>query len=116
MTHVRIESAMAADINMRLTGVPVPYEEITWEGEVDLRPFMRPGAEATSAALLEAVFRAFNRVEIEDNDRLEEIGYRLPSLSVGDAVEINGDRWRCKSVGWEREKSERRTRGAAWPA
>jgi hypothetical protein len=49
---------------------------------------------------LELIFRAFNRVDEGDAERLEAIGYRLPSLSVGDIVGT-GDKWfRCESAGW----------------
>jgi len=35
------------------------------------------------------------------DDREKEYG-RGRSLSVGDIVEVNGEAWQCKSVGWER--------------
>ena len=51
---------------------------------------------------LEAIFRAFNRVEMEDGARLEEIGYRLPSLSVDDEVTLpDGTVYRVASFGFE---------------
>jgi hypothetical protein len=63
-----------------------------WEGDIP---------DAKSATPLEHVFRYFNRVDDDDHERLLAIGYRLPSLSVGDVVVVDGKRWRCASVGWE---------------
>jgi hypothetical protein len=64
-----------------------------WEGDVPDAPAgVRP---------LEHVFRYFNRVDASDEQRLEAIGYRLPSLSVGDVVELDGLRFRCAVLGWE---------------
>lgn len=66
-----------------------------WEGEIP------PPADAERA--LEYVFRYFNRVDEGDGERLEALGYRLPSLGVGDLVTIDdGPRYRCASLGWER--------------
>lgn len=72
MTHVRIESSFTGK---------------TWEGEVEVED-------------LEDVFRFFNRVEPGDGLRLELIGYRLPSLSAGDRVTLDGVTWECAPVGW----------------
>ena len=38
----------------------------------------------------EAIFRFFNRVDAADAERLRAIGYRLPSLSVGDIISYTG--------------------------
>lgn len=51
--------------------------EPIWTGEVDVRD-------------LEDIFRLFNRVDADDALRLEELGYHLPSLSVGDVVSYGG--------------------------
>lgn len=66
----------------------------TWDGDLDL-------AGLTAAQALERVFRAFNRVDDGDHERMLALGYALPSLSVGDVVTIDGVRWRCAPVGWE---------------
>jgi hypothetical protein len=50
----------------------------TWSGELEL--------PAAPDAALERVYRLLNRVSGGDAQRLEAIGYRLPSLSVGDIV------------------------------
>lgn len=70
----------------------------SWSGNIDLD---EPAKD--SEALLEDIFRFFNRVFAADNERLERIGYRLPSLSVDDVVELpdREERWICRSVGWE---------------
>jgi peptidoglycan hydrolase-like protein with peptidoglycan-binding domain len=62
----------------------------SWEGEVDI-----PEGDA-----LEHIFRQFNRVTDADAERMEAQGYRLPSLSVGDQVEIGGRRYRVASMGF----------------
>ena len=66
-----------------------------WSGVLDL-----PDADRTRQ--LEYLFRAFNRVTDDDNARLEGIGYRLPSLSMGDGVVIEGEVWVCRAFGWAR--------------
>ena len=48
----------------------------------------------------EGVFRAFNRVDDADCRRLEEWGYRLPSMSVGDLVVIDATTYRVDSIGF----------------
>jgi hypothetical protein len=47
------------------------------------------------------VFRFFNRVDEADADRLEALGYRLPSLSVDDLVTIGGTTWKVAPCGFE---------------
>lgn len=96
--HVHIDSAMARASNEALRphaednpGHPdFALRAETWEGDV-------------ARMSLEEIFRFFNRVEFADGERLEEIGYDLPSLSVGDIVTIDGDeQWRVAPVGFER--------------
>jgi hypothetical protein len=70
------------------------WEGRTWEGDVPPAP--------EGMTVLEHVFRYFNRVDQADIDRLDELDYQLPSLSVSDVVTIDdGPRWRCAGVGWE---------------
>lgn len=70
-----------------------------WKGEVEPQWIIAPDAEGE----MERIFRLFNRVEQEDCDRLEGIGYDLPSLSSGDFVQdYNGQWWLCASVGWQK--------------
>lgn len=60
----------------------------TWQGELDdLRD-------------LEDAFRYFNRVDEADCERLERIGYKLPSLSVGDIVTVDGNPHVVASMGF----------------
>jgi hypothetical protein len=51
---------------------------------------------------LDNVFRFFNRVEYSDADRLDAIGYNLPSLSVDDLVTIGSDTYKVASCGFEK--------------
>lgn len=63
-----------------------------WRGSLEL--------PSDDQAALGKIFRLFNRVDDEDIDRLEKIGYRLPSLSVGDRVDLDSARYWANSVGW----------------
>lgn len=70
----------------------------TWEGEVGddlLLPL-----EEKDASINEALFRLFNRVDPEDGARLEDWGYRLPSLSVGDRLTYGGRTFIVMPVGF----------------
>jgi hypothetical protein len=87
-THVRIDSWWAARANAAAETDARPFESTSWEGDVP-------------AATLEEIFRYFNVVDSDDERRLEAVGYRLPSLSVGDRVTFNGRTWRCLVRGWE---------------
>jgi hypothetical protein len=69
-------------------------EETTWSGTLELT--------GTLDDRLNQIFRAFNRVDYGDGERLEALGYRLPSLSVGDEVTIDGATFRVEPVGFER--------------
>lgn len=66
-----------------------------WSGEVEVPDTHRRDQ-------LEFLFRYFNRVEGDDDARLADIGYGLPSLSMGDVVTIDGERWTCAALGWKR--------------
>jgi hypothetical protein len=69
------------------------WRDERWEGEIPETPAsLRP---------LDHVWRFFQRVDDADAARLDALGYRLPSLSVGDVVELDGLRWRAASLGWE---------------
>jgi hypothetical protein len=50
--------------------------------------------------LLDWLFREFNRVD--DNELISILGITTPSLSVGDEVEIDGRKYSCAGIGWER--------------
>lgn len=51
-------------------------------------------------AVAEEVFDLTNNPS-RDNDRDTFYG-RFRSVSVGDIVEVDGDNWLCKSVGWKK--------------
>lgn len=76
---------------MRLT-IHSHFTGASWAGEIP--------DPASEDAPLEYVFRQFNRVVQEDADRLESWGYNLPSLSVGDHVELDGTMYVCAPLGW----------------
>ncbi len=63
-----------------------------WQGELEL-------PEDDQEALTR-ISRLFSRVNEEDITRLEEIGYRLPSISVGDRVDLDNERYWANDVGW----------------
>lgn len=86
---VKIRSRMAEAGNRapRLSWEPEPYIKTTWEGEA---PVETP----------EDAFRFFNVVEPGDDERLRALGYRLPSLSVGDEVTLDGTAYVVAPVGF----------------
>jgi hypothetical protein len=93
LTRIRIHSAMATGPNT------------TWEGSFHLV------VDKDIEAHLERIFRYFNRVDSDDTCRLEYLGYRLPSLSVGDTVTFLdgpyvGQTWRVAAMGFERVEGE----------
>lgn len=77
----------------------------TWEGEIPDGPTIE-GVDAPydvdAHAKLEYVFRFFNRVDDGDHERMAAVGYYLPSLSMDDVVTLDGERWRCAALGWEK--------------
>lgn len=83
--QIEIYSKMADSPEYRIeTGGREPV----WSGELDdLRD-------------LEDAFRYFNRVDEADCERLERIGYKLPSLSVGDIVTVDGNHHVVASMGF----------------
>lgn len=77
---------------------------ILWVGEItekDLSEVAGHPVDLDPASVNEALFRYFNRVDEADNDRLEDIGYTLPSLSVGDLVHWGGLTYRIAGVGFD---------------
>lgn len=69
------------------------WESPVWSGKVQI-----PDGEAS---LIERIFRFFNRVDDADSERLDDIGYNLPSLSVGDTVMFDGRIFYCAPIGWQ---------------
>ena len=80
----------------------------TWRGEFPV------GHSGHDGETLERIFRFLNRVEDGDHERMEAVGYTMPSLSVGDYVTLHLDEpgplgpiprpqtWRVASVGFEK--------------
>jgi hypothetical protein len=62
----------------------------------------RAGLEREAAqVILDWLFRQFNRVD--GNELITVFDLKMPSLSVGDEVELEGlGTWRCAAVGWEK--------------
>jgi hypothetical protein len=109
LTSVKVESKMAeaanADPGARIAAQsPKPYPTTTWEGQVDLTPYTSYVSYQTGkrreVPLTEAAFRFFNRVERADERRLLDIGYDLPSLSVGDLLTLDGETWEVAPMGF----------------
>lgn len=90
--RVTIVSIMAA-----LAGA----DEIAWSGDVDLDE-LDDNPPPADWEINTALFRFFNRVDDEDGPRLAEIGYRLPSLSVGDLIHRERETYRVAGLGFER--------------
>lgn len=65
-----------------------------WEGEVPIEPNRHP------IFTNEELFRFFNRVDEDDTERLQALGYRLPSLSVGDTIVWNDRAWQVTDIGF----------------
>jgi hypothetical protein len=70
---------------------------VQWEGDTDVNP-TAGDPDFTNSRL----FRLFNRVDEKDGEYLESIGYRLPSLSVGDFVTWRHKTWQITSDGFEK--------------
>lgn len=78
MTNVTIISALATrNASAWMT---------SWTGEADVT--------------LDTVFRFFNRVDEADCDRLEALGYNMPSLSVDDLVVLDGVTYQVAATGF----------------
>jgi hypothetical protein len=84
-------------------------ESIVWIGEIAEAEFglvhtVEDGGLSDRACRVvnERLFRLFNRVDDEDGPRLEAIGYRLPSLSVGDLLVWGAQTWRVAGSGFDR--------------
>jgi hypothetical protein len=79
-----------------------PYG-ISWQGHVPIElPDDTPAASANADAVNETLFRAFQRVDDADARRLEDLDYRLPSLSCGDLIAWGGITYRVLAIGFER--------------
>jgi hypothetical protein len=94
--NVQIVSIQAA-----LHGAP----SILWHGTVErdeLAALMTQPPRMTHEAINEALFRYFNRVDDEDSERLHQIGFELPSLSVGDLIHWGSVTYRVAGSGFEK--------------
>jgi len=76
---------------------------IVWIGDVtqeDLAEAIRRDP-LDEGEVNEALFRFFNRVDDPDVDRLAEVGFELPSLSVGDLLHWGSKTFRVAGSGFE---------------
>ena len=69
-------------IHAAISGMP---NGTTWHGDLDL------SLASSDEGRLELVYRLLNRVDESDHERLEAMGYMLPSLSMGDFVTLHLD-------------------------
>jgi hypothetical protein len=74
--------------------------DVVWAGDVTLDSEPLMGDEVSESAMLELLYRFFNRVDPGDGLKLESVGYRLPSLSVGDYIAFGGKCWQVEGVGF----------------
>lgn len=76
---------------------------ILWTGDVSPEDLaaVHPARDESEGAVNEGLFRFFNRVDDGDEERLERIDYRLPSLSVGDLLHWESKTWRVAGVGFD---------------
>lgn len=84
-TYIRIRSAIATRIfneDDTFTGMTEWNGDIEFDGDI------------------EDLYRMFNRVTQADSDRLEALGYFMPSMSVGDIVTLGSTTYQCASVGF----------------
>jgi hypothetical protein len=122
--HVKVTSNMAR-LAREAGDERFPTHE--WEGEVPIEtnskgepivaqtewPYTK---RADFVQVNEILFRFFNRVDEGDGERLEQLGYRLPSLSVGDVVAWGGRRYLVEVVGFVEVDAEgRRLTPPSWP-
>lgn len=99
MARITIRSKIAQEANVAAhkdAALP-PYPSTTWTGEAAWTDEPRKVEDR-----LTSLFRMFNRVTEEDCDRLDDLGYELPSLSVGDQIEMDGATYEVKPIGFER--------------
>ena len=77
--------------------VVVHYKAFPHAGLPEPMPCKAEGATVEEA--LEDVFRAFNHAHPGHTGEMAE-KFKVRSLSVGDEVEIDGNRWVCAGMGW----------------
>jgi hypothetical protein len=65
----------------------------SWTGEIQ----ELPGNERN---VNEQIFRLFNRVDVEDGERLDAWNYNLPSMSVGDMLTHSRKTWLVADIGF----------------
>jgi hypothetical protein len=80
---------------MRIT-IWTHWEGKQWTGDAPISRFQ------STEEKLDAIFRFFNRVHEADHQRMAEVGYLLPSLSVGDRIELADGWYEVASLGFQR--------------
>lgn len=66
-----------------------------WHGNIDV-----PDNIKTNDEVNEYIFEVFNRLTAEDTAWLEQVGYHMPSLSVGDFIIHNERCWQVARFGF----------------
>lgn len=89
-----LRESISSTVKVAVTSV---FTRQRWEGEVKIDV----PAEGSPQEKLDRLFRFFNRVDEADVVRLEEIGFRQPSMSMGDLVELDGETWTVAAFGFE---------------
>jgi hypothetical protein len=79
-----------------------------WRFEVWHGEFLSDLDGRNPEALLDEIYRAFQRVTEVDHERMFSMGYALPSLSMNDMVQFKRqeseghfETWLCEAVGWK---------------
>lgn len=86
--------------NVKITSI---FTNATWEGEIDpVRDLGMDDPNPSAYRYLEAVFRFTNRVTDEDVQRLRQLGYTLPSMSVGDSIRVGDTTFYVHPIGFQR--------------
>lgn len=85
MNKITVWSALAA-VHIAEHGT-VKYDSAEWSGNVNVR-------------MPDDAWRFFNRIDKADNQRLTELGYRLPSMSIGDLLTLDGTTHLCLPLGF----------------
>lgn len=95
---------MQVTIWSRMAALAGRHEQV-WTGDVPSTVMSGLDTEAPLEQRVDAVnerlFRLFNRVDLPDAERLDDWGYRLPSLSVGDVVTHHGNAYEVAGIGFQ---------------
>jgi hypothetical protein len=102
MNQVRI---FVQDYNIMLRGARFFFEADWCLPRKHVYTYM---TDAKGSDAAEQAFHIFNAPEdmLQEWQRFIAKGYKGPSLSVGDVVEVDGEEYLCCSVGWEKRNKD----------